>query len=537
MMHQRGVTDGNEFSAMLDAVPAVVCRFLPDGSITFVNQLFCDTFDGGAHKFLGDNFFSLLPKRSRAKLYAYCATVTVQTKPVTFIHPLFYNKERDNQSHHNQKVHSRWMEWQIQAIFNAGRELVNFYCFGRDTTRECEMQKRCKQLQQYLVRAKKMESLGMLAGSVAHDLNNILSGIILYPELLLQNVTMSQSIRKDLEMIRTAGQRAAEVVDDLLNTTRCIVAKKQVINLNTAIREFLLSIEFNHLVQTYPHIHFSINLDPSLHVVKASINHIKKAVMNLVNNAFESIEKCGRVSITTYNIAYSEPRFGFERIEQGAYAVIVVSDTGIGISKNALDRIFQPFYTTKVMGRSGTGLGLTIVQNIVHDHNGFLDVSSGDHGTSFELILPAVHYKVRRECTMNHSLSQYRGGGQRVIIIDDEPGHRELLCRVLQSLDYVTEAVATMADAQELLKNKESHLILLDVLVPSLLESPDTVNAAAIHAMFPGKKVVFMSSSEQTTSVKTLAHEVSGLYLRKPFTTEQIARTLKRALRQPSETC
>jgi len=228
-----------------------------------------------------------------------------------------------------------------------------------------------------------MESLGFLAGGVAHDLNNVLSGIVSYPELLLLDLPEDSKLRKPIETIRESGHRATAIVQDLLTVARGAVTAKEPVNLNNLVTEYLNSPEFRTLEQLHPMVTIKTNLDKDLFNATGSNIHIKKALMNLALNAAEAIDNKGNVTISTMNCYIDRPLRGYDDVKTGEYTVLSVSDDGPGISSDKLERIFEPFYTRKVMGRSGTGLGLTVVWNVMQDHHGYIDVVTGNNGTTF----------------------------------------------------------------------------------------------------------------------------------------------------------
>lgn len=234
-----------------------------------------------------------------------------------------------------------------------------------------------------LARAKRMESLGLMAGGIAHDLNNILSGIVSYPDLLLSDLPVDSPIRRPMEIIRESGYRAAEVVSDLLSIARGAGTSKMVSNLNVLLDHYLHSAEHRKLEQDRPEVQYQLVRDPDLLNVYCSPTHITKALMNLVYNATDSIEDSGTIIIATANCYLDEPLRNYEEIKSGEYALLTVSDNGSGISEGDLERIFEPFYTKKVMGRSGTGLGLAVVWNTVQDHDGYINVESSGKGSRF----------------------------------------------------------------------------------------------------------------------------------------------------------
>jgi len=205
-------------------------------------------------------------------------------------------------------------------------------------------------------RAQKMEAIGTLAGGVAHDLNNILSGIVSYPELLLMDLNDDSPLRKPILTIQKSGEKAAAIVQDLLTLARRGVETTEVVNLNSIVSEYLYSPEHARLELNHPNIVIDQNIDQTLLNILGSPVHLSKSVMNLVSNAAEAMLDGGSIVITTENRHMDKVKNAFDEIDKGDYATLVIADTGIGISPEDMERIFEPFYTKKTMGRSGTGL-------------------------------------------------------------------------------------------------------------------------------------------------------------------------------------
>ncbi|HQI82389.1 MAG TPA: ATP-binding protein, partial [Deltaproteobacteria bacterium] len=215
------------------------------------------------------------------------------------------------------------------------------------------------ELEERLARSQKMEALGLLAGGVAHDLNNVLSGTVSYPDLLLMELPEDSPLRKPLRTIRDSGQKAAAIVQDLLTLARRGVMSMETLDLNEQIiHDYLGSPEHLHLVTQHPDTRIELRLDENLLKIKGSPVHLRKTLMNLVINAMEAQPQGGRITITTQNTFVERPIEGYDAVSIGDYVVLRVEDDGVGIEQQDLKRIFEPFFTTKVMGRSGTGLGM-----------------------------------------------------------------------------------------------------------------------------------------------------------------------------------
>jgi len=208
----------------------------------------------------------------------------------------------------------------------------------RDFTDIRQAAEEMKHLQAELQKAQKMEAIGLLAGGVAHDLNNILSGLVSYPELILLHLPEDSPLKKPIKAIQESGMRAADVVEDLLTIARGVAITKEVSNLNIIVEEYLASAEHRQLEKIHPFVNFTNDLDPDLLNVSCSKIHITKAIMNLVVNALEAIEGSGTVNISTYNRYLDEPLKGYEQVRRGEHTVLSVSDDGPSIPSEELQR-------------------------------------------------------------------------------------------------------------------------------------------------------------------------------------------------------
>ncbi len=253
-----------------------------------------------------------------------------------------------------------------------------------DVTESKQAQIEKEKLELKLLKAEKMEVVGNLAGGVAHDLNNILSGIVTYPDLLLLQLPKDSPLRKSIMTIQESGKKAAAIVQDMLTMARRGVVIKEAINLNDIVKEYLQSPEFEKLISYHPAVYVHFNGIDNIKSIHGSPLHFSKIVMNLVSNAAEAMPIGGTLAISTENIDLNVPHKGYEVVQRGAYVTLTVEDDGTGISQADIEHIFEPFYTKKVMGRSGTGLGMAVVWGTVKDQKGFIDVQSTiGKGTSF----------------------------------------------------------------------------------------------------------------------------------------------------------
>jgi two-component system, cell cycle sensor histidine kinase and response regulator CckA len=394
----------------------------------------------------------------------------------------------------------------------------------RDISDRKQSEKETLELKEQLHRAQKMEAMGLLAGGVAHDLNNILSGIVSYPELLLMDLPENSPLRKPITTIRDSGMRAADVVADLLTIARGVAIGRQTLNLNRVVDEYLDSPEFNKLKKSHIFVDFRTELNKDVLNTKGSPVHLKKALMNLVVNAAEAIEKSGTVTISTCNRYLDEPFMGYENVRRGEYTVLSVSDDGSGISPHDLERIFEPFYTKKVMGKSGTGLGLAVVWNTIQDHNGYINVKTSEKGTTFELYFPVTREDIAEKMEAI-GLEAYMGHGERILVVDDEETQREIAAGILAKLGYRAEAVPSGEEAIAYVKRHPVDLIVLDMVMPKGMNGRETYEE--IIKIRPGQKAVIASGYAKTGEVDAAQRLGAGKYIKKPYTLEKIGVAVK----------
>ncbi len=378
-----------------------------------------------------------------------------------------------------------------------------------------------------LRRLQKMKAIGLMAGGVAHDLNNILSGVISYPELILLQLPEASELRKPVLAIQQSGLRAAAVVDDLLTVARGVASAKKIANLNTLIIEYLYSPEYTKLSELHPHISCEKEFASELFNISCSPVHITKCLMNLVTNAAEAIDGTGRIIIETRNQMIDESVSAQEFMDSGEYVVLRVTDTGSGIADKDLEHIFEPFYSKKVMGRSGTGLGLAVVWNTMQDHNGSISVSSNNSGTTFDLFFPATRKNVPVP-EMNLQLDDLKGNGEQILIVDDEPQQRDIAKSILTSLDYSVFSVRSGEKAVEFLQEHEVDLLILDMIMDPGMNGLETYKQ--ILAIHPGQKAIIASGFSKSEDVKETLRLGAGFFLKKPYTLQQLGQVVQKEL-------
>ncbi len=405
---------------------------------------------------------------------------------------------------------------------------VAILCSCRDISERRREEEEKKKLQEQLFRASKMEALGLMAGGVAHDLNNILTGITGYPELLLMDLPEESDLRKPIEEIRRSGERAAAVVADLLTVARGVASVKTVVSVNSLVTEYLDSPEHLRLCSLYPAVTFQYTLADSLPDISCSSVHVKKCIMNLVLNAVEAVEKSGRIQLTTSSVVPDLSWVKENGLDRKSYVVLAVSDTGPGIPKDLLEHIFEPFYTKKVMGRSGTGLGLAIVWNSMKDHGGKVFVESNHGGTCFQLYFPASDEPGALP-NGKESTVEMTGAGEHVLVVDDEPQLRDIASQMLQVLGYTVDSVCSGELAIEFIKKQAVDLLVIDMLMEPGMSGRQTYEE--ILKLYPGQKAIIASGFSESDDVRATLQLGAGGFIEKPYSMEQLGLAVKRELR------
>ena len=413
---------------------------------------------------------------------------------------------------------TRFAEVSGSPLFREGK-IVGIVCVARDITERKRAEEERRDLQERLQRAEKMEALGTLAGGVAHDLNNVLGIVVGYSELLLEKMQGTSGIRSDVINIKQGGERAAAIVRDLLTMARRGVQTKKVISLNSIIMECRRTPEFQKILSFHPKIEIQTDLANDLLNIVGSPVHLSMTLINLVSNAAEAMSGQGSLQIMTRNQYLDMPVRGYDEVRAGDYVVFSVSDTGEGIPAKDIKRIFEPFYTKKIMGRSGTGLGLSVVWGTVKDHNGYIDVQSTEgKGTTFALYFPVSREEIEEEVPAE--VSDYVGRGESILVIDDVEGQRELSKRMLTRLNYHVTSVSSGEEAVEFLKTHQVDLLVLDMIMDPGMDGLDTYRK--IVEIHPEQKAIIVSGFSESDRVHEAQKIGAGAYVRKPYVREKL---------------
>jgi two-component system cell cycle sensor histidine kinase/response regulator CckA len=423
-----------------------------------------------------------------------------------------------------------WSEITATLLLDEDSKPAAILGVARDISQRREAELEREVLQERLTRSKKMEALGLLAGGVAHDLNNVLSGIVSYPDLLLLDMDDDDPLKKPINTIRSSGQKAAAIVQDLLTLARRGVVTSQVLNLNSLIDEYLQSPEHKKMMSLNHAITVHKDLEEDLPNISGSPIHLKKTLMNLLSNAAEAQPGGGGITIATRSRYLDRPVRGYDQVDAGEYVIVSVSDHGEGIDPVDLPHIFEPFYTKKVMGRSGTGLGMAVVWGTVQDHSGYIDVqSTPGKGTCFTLYFPMTRLEMKSKEGGDTPLDAIKGNGESILVVDDVEEQRTIAQVLLERLNYSVKAVSSGEKAISHIRENPVDLLVLDMIMDPGIDGLDTYRGILVHR--PAQKAIIASGYAETSRVRKALSLGAGPYVKKPYTIVNIGKAVQEALK------
>jgi PAS domain S-box-containing protein len=510
-----------KYRELVENANSIILRIKTDGTIIFFNEFAQRFFGYGQLEIIGkDARKMILPTPASSGLNFDRLVDVMRQNPQRAV-----VSENETRTKSGEKV---WITWTYRPIFNSENSFSEILCIGNDITELKLAGREKEELQAQLQRAQKMEAIGTLAGGVAHDLNNILSGIVSYPELLLMDMPEDSPLRKPILTIQKSGEKAAAIVQDLLTLARRGVETTEVINLNAIVSDYLLSPEHARLELSHPRVTVEKHLDENLLNILGSPVHLSKTVMNLVSNAAEAMSDGGQIVITTENRHMDRIKNAFDDINRGDYATLTVADTGIGIPAEDIDRIFEPFYTKKAMGRSGTGLGMAVVWGTVKDHRGYIDIQSTEgRGTEITLYFPVTRKVFARESKIA-PIREFMGNGESILVVDDIEEQRLIATEILEKLGYHVTTAASGEEAVSYMHNHQADLVVLDMIMEPGIDGLETYRR--ILKIHPGQKSIIASGYSESVRVKATQRLGAGTYVKKPYLLEKIGRAVKAEL-------
>jgi two-component system, cell cycle sensor histidine kinase and response regulator CckA len=506
--HERQALRKSEdrFHAFMDNSPAVAFMKDEDGRFIYVNQRFERFFKLTRQQWLGKTDFDLWPEETARQLRANDEVILAEDKPAEIFEAF---PGPDGTLHY-------WLVFKFPVKDQTGRRFLGGMAV--DITER-------RQLEQQLRQAQKMEAIGNLAGGVAHDFNNIVTIITGYSDMLLSRIGPEGPMRRELEQIKKAGDRAHSLTRQLLAFSRRQMLQPKVLDLNAVVTN--LEPMLQRLIGE--NIDLVIELKPELGQVKADPGQVEQVIMNLAINGRDAMPQGGKLLLETDNAELDE---AYARrhlpMPPGSYVHLAVSDTGHGMDAATQARIFEPFFTTKEQGK-GTGLGLSTVYGIVKQSGGYIWVSSErGQGTTFKIYLPRVVAPADSVPPDTHwsSLPQ---GMETVLLVEDEPEVRWLVRDMLRHLGYtVLEARHGIeAQVQSIQHPGPIHLLITDVVMPQMSGRQIAERLTPEH---PETKVLYMSGYTDDAVVRHGVLAAHMAFLQKPFSPEALALKVREVL-------
>ena len=482
-----------------------------DGNFTFFNDSLCEIYGYSRNELIGSNIRKFSDQETSKRGHSYFNKVYATGRSEKGFEWPITRKDGTN----------RVVEASVSLRRNAEGAPKGFRGIVRDISEK-------QSLEAQLHQAQKMEAIGTLAGGVAHDLNNILGGLVSYPELLLLQLPKDSPLRKSILTIQKSGEKAAAVVQDLLTLARRGVVVTDPVNLNDVIADYLKSPEHEKLKSYHPTVHIETHIEKDTLNILGSSTHLSKTIMNLVSNAAEAMPEGGNLIVSTENRYIDRPIRDYDHVKEGDYVVLTISDTGTGISSDDMEKIFEPFYTKKKMGRSGTGLGMAVVWGTLKDHNGYIDVQSTEgKGTTFALYFPVTRERLP-ENKSHLAIASYNGNGESILIVDDVEEQRKIATGMLKELGYSVVSVSSGEKAVEYLRTNKIDLLVLDMIMDPGMDGLETYRK--IIEIHPEQKAIIASGFSETDRVKAVQSLGAGAYIRKPLLLEKIGLAVKEEL-------
>jgi PAS domain S-box-containing protein len=417
----------------------------------------------------------------------------------------------------------------ISPMFDENGKMIHHVCIRQDLTDRLKLEEEKERLEQQYHQAQKLESIGRLAGGVAHDLNNLLGPILGYAELLLQNTDESDERHSSLDVIHKSGLRARDVVRQLLAFSRKQSLSMKEVDLSTVVEGFQDLLRRTLL----ENIRIEYRLVGGL-TIKADTGQLEQVLLNLAVNAQDAMPEGGILVLETeetlLDAEYIEKHSG-ATIDPGRYAVLKVSDTGHGIDKATLEKIFEPFFSTKDMGK-GTGLGLAMVYGTVKQHNGYIwAYSEKGKGTIFRAYFPLLDASPAPVSppVIETSETPVKTGAETVMVVEDDTNVRQLTLQILTQKGYQVLSAESGAECLKLLEKRTDpvHILLTDVIMPDMNGKE---LYSKVEKRLPGVKVIYMSGYTDEVIAHHGVLDPGTHFIQKPFSTRDLAAKVREVL-------
>jgi len=497
------------YRQLVQSANSIILRMDTVGRVIFFNKYAQDFFGYSEADILGKNVIgTIVPQKDRAGFDLKQMIDDIGTHPERYV-----SNENENIRRNGERVRVAWMN---KAIYDDESRVKEILCVGIDITQKWQLEKR-------LAQAQKMEAIGTLAGGIAHDFNNILSAIMGYTELSLIDIPPDSAVRKNLKQVLKAGGRAKELVQQILTYSRQRENEMQPVKINLIVNEALKLLRAS-LPST---IRINNNITSNLAVMSDPTN-IHQVIMNLCTNAGHAIQENGGLLEVSLSDVALDADFVKDHpgMNPGKYVVLTVSDTGHGMSPEVIERIFDPFFSTKKKGE-GTGMGLSVVHGIVKSHGGTLTVdSTPGQGSVFKAFFPAIESEWVPD---NEHADLMVTGTENILFVDDEAFQADIARQMLSRLGYRLTTCTSSSEALELFRQsaEKFDLVITDMTMPQMTGD---VLARELISIRPGIPIIVCTGYSDRIDTD-IANEI-GIreLLMKPVVMKDIAQSIRRVL-------
>jgi len=501
-----------QLSRAVEQSPASIIITNPAGNITYVNPKFTAVTGYTFAEALGKNPRILKSGETPAAAYEQLWQTITSGKEW---HGEFHNKRKNGELY--------WESASISPIFNSAGQITHFLAVKEDNTER-------KRMEEQLFQAQKMETVGKLAGGVAHEFNSILTAIIGQSELLIEDLPAGDPLAQNAAEIRQAADRAATLTRQLLAYGRKQFLRPEALDLNHVLAS--MDGMLRHLMGGET-VEVRIIPTGGLHLVKVDAGQIEQVIMNLALNARAAMPNGGKLTMETANVTFDAESVGrYPELKPGDYALLTITDTGTGMIPEVKARAFEPFFTTKDVG-NGPGLGLATCYGIIKQSGGHISVySEPGRGTTFKIYLPQVPTEVQIQPSPPKS-SDLPGGTETILLVEDDPALCEMAATLLRRLGYTVLTATNGVEALSLKQQRDTgHIDLLftDVVMPHMSGKE---LADRVQALFPYTKILFTSAITENASIRQGVLNAGVAFLQKPFTPTALAHKVREVLDQP----
>jgi len=502
-----------KFKAVVEDTPVLICRFISEGIITFVNDTYCKYFDKSSDRLIGKCFLSFIPEADRKAVMTNLSSLTAESPVHTHEHRVIGP---------NSEI--CWQKWTNHAMFDEHGEVTAYQAIGEDITLLKKTEKEKLKLESQLQQSQKMESIGTLAGGIAHDFNNILFPIVGHTEMLLEDVPEDSPLRGSLDEIYTGSLRARDLVKQILAFSRQDSHEIKLMRMQPIIKDALKLIRST--IPTSIEIKQYIRKDCG--IIKADPTQIHQVVMNLATNAYHAMEgNGGELKVSLKEVELGEQDVLHPDMEPGTYACLTMADTGVGMDKDLTGRIFDPFFTTKETGK-GTGMGLSVVHGIVKNAGGSVHVySEPGKGTEFHVYLPVVESSSEQQEIQPKEPIQR--GTERILLVDDEEAIITMEKQMLERLGYQVVSRTSSVEALEAFRENPDKfdMVITDMAMPNM--SGDRL-ASEVVKIRPNIPILLCTGfSERMPEEKAKSMGIKG-FLMKPIVMKDLSNKIHEVL-------